>query len=158
NSTLDGFSVVHGNANAGGLEGGGCVVVVSGPATLANLVIAYGVAPGEGGGGLYTESAVRVEGCVFHDCVAIHGGAVMAAFTVGVEFSRCVFARNLAGGVGGAVCSLSEARFENVLFSGNEADYGGAIYQYFHESEIVNVTFHGNSAEHDGGALYVEED
>src|SRR5690606_19363688 len=70
NSTLDGFSVVHGNANAGGLEGGGCVVVVSGPATLANLVIAYGVAPGEGGGGLYTESAVRVEGCVFHDCEA----------------------------------------------------------------------------------------
>src|SRR5690606_5811380 len=58
-----------------------------------------------------------------------------------------------AAGVGGAVCSLSETRFENVLFSGNEADSGGAIYQEFYDSEIVNVTFHGNSAAREGGAM-----
>ncbi|PKO15700.1 MAG: hypothetical protein CVU39_09250 [Chloroflexi bacterium HGW-Chloroflexi-10] len=58
------------------------------------------------------------------------------------------------GAGSGKECSPS---FRNVTFSGNTADYGGAMYNYgllgASSPSLTNVTFSGNTADY-GGAMY----
>ena len=58
-------------------------------------------------------------------------------------------------GVGGGMMSIGGSpTLINVLFAGNHARQGGAIYLEDSDPPLVNVAFSGNAAEEEGGALY----
>jgi hypothetical protein len=48
----------------------------------------------------------------------------------------------------------SNPTLSNVTFSGNSAEFGGAMYNRSSSPQLTNVTFSGNSANIDGGAMY----
>jgi predicted outer membrane repeat protein len=58
-------------------------------------------------------------------------------------------------GVGGGMISVGGSpTLINVLFAGNHARKGGAIYLGDSEPLLANIAFSGNTAEEEGGALY----
>lgn len=58
---------------------------------------------------------------------------------------------------GGSICSPD---IQETIFSGNSADFGGALFNYGQNGAsnptLINVVFSGNYAESNGGAIYNE--
>ena len=101
-----------------------------------------------------------------HNIVITNGGALFAntgSKVIFEESSNVSFVENSAVFGGGAVSILDSSLIMHgrVLFEGNSADSGGAIYiqAYFNDSNIVlkNVRFEKNTAVRTGGAIYAED-
>lgn len=137
----------------------------SAPVVISGLTIRGGNAEGrliffEGGGvaeadyaggGILISSGgdYTFEHCVFADCNAQYGGAII---TDGgyqpIQFNDCKFENNRATVRGGAVAIRTLfASIINCTFRGNEsAGDGAAVLSFSDETEILNCVFSGNSA------------
>jgi predicted outer membrane repeat protein len=165
NSTVDGFTIVNGQAGRGG---GVCCVEASSP-TISNCVFEGNVAT-QGGGGIYvSRSNPILSQCIFcrnragdHDSREIGdrwkppacGGAVLnvgGAPTV----AGCRFRENLATASGGAVCNAGAvASFTDCVFTSNEAGHlGGAIAAIETRVTATSCVFCQNTADGCGGAI-----
>ena len=92
----------------------------------------------------------------------ITGSTILDGFTITAGQANANFAPNNTGGGfycdghgNGKECSPS---LNNMAFSGNYAEYGGAMFNYGRNGDsspvLKQVTFSGNSAEKSGGAMF----
>lgn len=111
------------------------------------------------GGAFYANvNSALIEGCLFQDNTAQHGGAIDVSTGNGsgqTIVKNCEFIQNTAtDGEGGAMRHAGDLTVLNTLFDGNSAiDFnGGAIS--CRQIDIKNCTFKNNKATYYGGALY----
>jgi hypothetical protein len=87
---------------------------------------------------------------------AWHGGGLHCT-SGSPAISNVVFTGNRAVGYGGGAYAWTNARFLNVVFDGNTADYGGGLCTGGkNDSRIVNTIFTANTATVSGGGMYCE--
>ncbi len=184
-ATLDGFTVLRGNAigdendQGAGLygpqrsptvsncvfrdnvaTGGGAMYLSASTATLTGCTFEHNTAqPGNGGAVLLSYSQVSIRDSVFRENQAARmGGALVEDGCAGLV-SACRFERNTAALDGGAVSAgASNSLYVNDVFVGNGAlgGGGGAVQVgYFATPTFVNCTFNGNTATGGGGAFFV---
>ncbi|MES2646427.1 MAG: choice-of-anchor Q domain-containing protein [Bacteroidota bacterium] len=70
---------------------------------------------------------------------------------------NCIFTSNFAAAYGGAVFNQGAAAmptFINCVFSGNQAQFGGGVYNESAQTRIINSTFSSNQVTGNGGAMY----
>jgi len=182
NLTLDNCSFIGNSANN---SGGGIKALWRGSIMLSNCTF-IGNAAGVYGGGYsdHKDCSSILMNCTFDDNSAEYGGAIYSSsknlVSVGCTFrqnwaseggaiyndrinliiERCNFSRNWAIN-GGAILNLgpySSSTMNCCIFSGNSADYGGAIENWVtYNTILTNCMFSGNSANLQGGALYNHE-
>lgn len=158
-SVVDGFTIAGGrgdgvspNERAGGLYNLGLNT------TLRNCLLTENRAGR--GAALYSDvsGTMQVEDCTFLHNHALFGsgGAIALDFGAAAQFDRTRFLGNTANNNGGALdVSNSSFTARNCLFSGNSADYGGAIYALGSGGLIVNSTLANNVALNHAGGVYV---
>ncbi|MCH2162122.1 MAG: hypothetical protein MK085_09645 [Phycisphaerales bacterium] len=140
-----------------------CIRVENGGEALVQAIdFTRGI--GTHGGAIYcTETAgdVTFQACTFDDCKGIYGGGVAyLASNATTTFSGCTMtnnAGNLIMGDGGAIkCLAGSLNTTQCIFSGNEADIGGAILcTETGGLSATNCTFSQSTA-NTGGAIYLD--
>ncbi len=114
------------------------------------------------GGAIAVENASpTIADCVFVQCRAINRGGAIYLDESSSEIRDCTFVNNSTNGAGGAVgvSSFTAPRFSDCVFSGNQADWGGALYLELGlnsqaECPVSRCVFQANRAFTLGGALY----
>jgi predicted outer membrane repeat protein len=101
-------------------------------------------------------AAVELDGFVITGGYDIDGfGAGMYVYGVQPRLTNLVFIGNRANQGGAIFINYSAGTIlANVVFSHNTAKFGGAIYNEQSEAGLFNVSFSGNSAEDAGGGMY----
>jgi predicted outer membrane repeat protein len=131
--------------------------------TISGLTLQGASNSGSGtGGAIYAGNyvALTLRDIVFTGNSAYEGGAIWAGYFGTVTVSHCTFASNSAQGFGGAIFSGAPLSISNSTFSGNSANWGGAIYDAAYGSTqpspgtIDTAQFTQNSATGGGGAIY----
>ncbi|MHC4218202.1 MAG: right-handed parallel beta-helix repeat-containing protein, partial [Planctomycetota bacterium] len=125
---------------AGALRHDGLVqLVLSGCTFSGNTAVV-----GAGTVASFGPGSLRLVDCVFADNEAEGVGAV-ASEQLDTAFVNCVFARNRAGFVAGALGDASGTlRLINCVLSRNEADVAGGVDSVNDLSEVLNCTVAGN--------------
>ena len=144
--TLDGFTVVKGNAN------GGTNATINGQSGIwANA-----------GGAMHTYvSTMTISNCIFDDNYGQYGGAYKDIGSP-ITFTNCVFSNNYAFNHGGAfdksygnATSFINCLFYNNLANRNSSRMGGALQLGVCTAgtTLINCTFYNNNAtpSHGGG-------
>ncbi len=149
---------------------------------LDGFVIADGNSDGAGpsadkercGGGIYidgsgagNESKPIIQNCIFQNNFARDGGAAYVNGRGGVcnpTFINCDFRNNKVDLDGGAIFNdgrqngVANTVMQQCLFSGNQANYGGALCNYGGKGQcnpiIKNCIFRNNEAFLRGGAIF----
>lgn len=70
---------------------------------------------------------------------------------------NCIFTANLVTAYGGAVFNEGASAtptFINCVFSGNQAAFGGGIYNESAQTQVINCTFAANVISGNGGGMY----
>jgi len=123
-----------------------------------------------GYGGAAVESydpSLTVESCVFINNHAGYGGAIYSRNII--QITDCEFIGNVGENSGGGLffnvyTGTGAAIVERCVFSGNTADYGGAVFEsgFGNGSSrtlaLRNCMISANSATYDGGGLFVSGD
>ena len=108
---------------------------------------------------LHCKSYVSLEGTAEETTIldAERQGGVLYCFDVkGLRIENLTVRNGVADHGGGLYCELSSPTISNVIFSGDSANLGGAIYCIQNSNPIlIEVTIHNNSAEK-GGGIYCE--
>jgi hypothetical protein len=149
NSTavLDGCTISNGYSGwdyeAGAMMNSGAHI------TIKNCVFSNNKSEAIGGAMTNLASDVNISNCVFTGNVAKYnsGGAIINNAS-SAHISNTVFTGNMAGGVGGAIHTLSSASsryadpvINNCVFVGNNASGGGgAVYFYRYSRPIITNT------------------
>ncbi|MEZ4650776.1 MAG: right-handed parallel beta-helix repeat-containing protein [Candidatus Eisenbacteria bacterium] len=151
-----GSAVINANNFGTGLS----FVGVTGSVTVEGIAFQNG--DGERGGGLAVDGVlggVTVKDCEFFGNLADRTGGAIDAYDTVVEVSGCYFEGNGTNGSseqrGGAIHLRGfndGSTFTDCTFSGNNADYGGAIYGKG-VFTVTDCTFESNSGSA-GGAIY----
>jgi hypothetical protein len=135
NAVLDGFIIVHGNAN--------------------------GTSADNWGGGLLNNgiSTMNVKNCTFKNNTAGEGGGVENYFCSGIiYYDNCLFENNTASSGGGMASHDTPTDVRYCLFIKNSATslYGGAMYNWGASSSanVINCTMYDNIAAGSGGAIH----
>lgn len=84
-------------------------------------------------------------------------GGGMYNFNTSPLIRNCIFTANFALAYGGAVFNqwpTATPTFINCVFSGNQAQWGGAIYNESAQTRVFNSTFSSNEVANTGGAIY----
>lgn len=168
-ATLDGFTIVDGNADFPN-DGSGCLIETD-DTDAEILRIVTDIKSSAGGGLLNIHASTVTRNCTFRNNAASKGGAVYNMVTqtwnsgedsvIGDSpwFENCVFEENSATGRGGAVNSdfFTTPTYVNCQFKDNHCDAkGGAVYNDMGSpSYFINVLFAENSAER-GAALVAD--
>jgi predicted outer membrane repeat protein len=177
---LDGFIVTGGYGD--GTYGGGILISVSDP-TLAHMVISDNFASsggggvrssggnpnfidveftgnetGSDGGGLYIGGGTpTLTNVVFENNVSGRNGGGIYNQGISIRLENVAFVGNVADDNGGAMYSSGPSSgplpMINVVFMGNSANYGGALYNYHNVPVITNASFTGNLATYTGGGM-----
>jgi len=172
-STLDGFTITHGNASSGGglyllnsspalannaitansasVSGGGLFLTGASP-TLANMTITTNTA--SGGGGLYaTGAAPTLTNSTISANTATSGAGVFLAGNSAATLIGNRIAGNTAASSGAGVCISSSApTLASNLLSGNTAaSSGGGLALYSSAPTLTNNTIVSNVAPSGGG-------
>ena len=131
--------------------------------TLSDFTLANGCADGSssesqrGGAFFGYDSYLTLQGMRFEgNRAGVNGGAVLVGVeNVGsVTIRQTTFEGNQAGLRGGAVFASSVATsIEDSVFTGNQANVGGAFDQRYSNATVTRSTFSGNAATSDGGAI-----
>ncbi len=125
---------------------------------IQDITITAAQNPAYGGAISSVNNNSVAENCVFTQCVAQYGGAIIVGACVDGYFTarNCTFNMNTATSNGGAVYVEGEAcmAMEGCLFFGNNAQYGGAVYLGGSEVSIETCTFHANWSTASGGGVY----
>ncbi len=139
--------------NSASSDGGGLSSEHDSSPTLINCTFSGNLAytgGGMSGGGTLTN-------CTFIANSAWSGGGII---TGECTFTGCTFTGNSAQNVGGAIANYFRSWKEhpillNCIFTGNIADYGGAIYNHeWVDFPLTNCTFNANKARNRGGAMW----
>ncbi|HNT36920.1 MAG TPA: right-handed parallel beta-helix repeat-containing protein, partial [bacterium] len=158
-TTLDGFTIMSGNANglaaSGDNTGGGILIDTASP-ILARLIVKNNKATGSGGA-IYVRknSDPNISDCVFlGNTSSLNGGGV---YNLGNgTFKNCAFIGNRSNGFGGGIINQDNtAVLLGCLFSGNRAGgAGGGSYNAGSGTKTyINCTFGSNIAVQDGGGI-----
>lgn len=145
---LTGFTITNGTGTliAPFLFGGGIYVVNSSP-TLDHLFVIFNTAGGFGGngGGIYfSNSTSLVNGCRISNNESNRGGGIR--FTqADVMVKNTWIKDNFVVASGGGIMSFqSSPKFEQCVFTGNQAAYGGAMSCYESNPLIDRASVYGN--------------
>ena len=96
--------------------------------------------------------------CKFYDnSTTGEGGAIYLSNTSTLlNCTDCEFMRNSAGTEGGAIKTYAPVTLIDCIFTGNTANYGGALYMYSTSANVNcnGCSFSSNSATNGGGAIY----
>jgi len=119
---------------------------------------------GQLGGGLRLgSSSVTVTNSLFHNCLAIKGGAIAVTGGASPVITACTFTSNSALNQGGAIYAEagSAPQIINCLFNGNMNTSltlkGGTIASLASSPQIVNSTIvNSSSPVNDGTSIYLE--
>ena len=135
NAVLDGFIIIHGNAN--------------------------GTSADNWGGGLLNNgiSSMNINNCTFKNNTAGEGGGAENYFCSGIiYYDNCVFDNNTATSGGGIASHDTPTDVRYCLFIKNSATvlYGGAMYNWgaFSSANVINCTMYDNTATESGGAIH----
>jgi len=135
-----------------------CYHVVTGAdnAVLDGFTIIGGYADGEsndehGGGMLNFGTSPIIRHCMFKYNAALYGGGAIANIASPVIpqpfFQNCLVVNNQAANFGGGVYShFSMPMVVNCTFSGNQAQYGGAIFEDCSSGWVVDSILWGDDA------------
>ncbi len=179
NFTLDGFTIMNGNANGTGTltvrtlpierRGGGAIYNDEADGMYRNLVIKNNTAYSDndefgGGGGVYNNQGTpQFNNCTFLSNRAVNcNGGAMKNFASSPRIVNCSFRHNSAitqDEGGGAINNKSQstAVITNTIFDSNESTLsGGAMYDDESFSSFENVSFINNRAANCGGGLDAE--
>jgi parallel beta-helix repeat protein/predicted outer membrane repeat protein len=129
-ATLDGFTIVGGNANGTGIDGKG--------------------------GGMYNKlGSPRIKNCIFMWNSAVDGGGIYNESDSKPMLTNCIFNGNDANNNGGGMeNSGSNPTLINCTFSQNWAGQGGGLYNEGDSNSVLtNCIFNGNSANNGGGGM-----
>jgi len=158
-ATLDGFTIMAGNANGTDCLHSGCgggMYNESSSPTLANVTFSSNAAFNGGGMANYYSSPtltnVTFSGNAASDVNG--GGGGMYNFYSSPTLTNATFSSNSTTGWGGGMYSYGGSpTLTNVTFSGNSADFGGGMYSNGGTTTLTNVTFSGNTASEYGGGM-----
>ena len=141
NSTLDGFTITHGNAID---NYGGGLYNIHPSMQIKNCLFVSNKADGDGGG-IYNQAAsLTIMNCTFVENTAgVDGGGLFLGKAMG-----CTFRGNIAKRNGGGLCNGVAT---NCVFIDNTAHKNGGGMCW---SGAVNSTFFGNTAQGNGGGVY----
>lgn len=142
-ATIQNVTIRDGSAPGGQ---GGCVQVATGSNLTLRHVNVTGCAA-SGGGGIYTLSGSTVfvfDSTISSNHVNNNGGGILAAGFM--YMMNTAVLDNSANGQGGGIHSTSSANLTNVTVSGNSANFTAGIYLSNGTSTLTNVTVAGNSA------------
>jgi hypothetical protein len=166
-SRIDGFTITGGNATTSGEEAGGGILLndffmssSSPELEIANCIITGNMAYWGGGMNAVDIESLVVTNTSFELNQAIDGGGLFMIDS-NITFSDCVFKENTASDEGGGVYLWTWSNFDlyldNLLFEGNNAYYGGALFSrlQFH-AYTNNAIFTANTAEW-GGGVYASD-
>ena len=113
------------------------------------------------GGGINCENAsVRIENCIFENCISeSDGGAVFSSNGENLFINNCEF-----NGCGAASCGAIGTMQNNNLvidscsFNGNSANIAAGIFLDSNLSTLVkNCSFSNNNASNNGGGVYISD-
>jgi len=156
-STVDGFTILGGNANTGvgsTLSGGGMYNLDSSP-SLSNLIFtANSAANVGGGGGMFNDNSnPTLMNVTFENNSARDGGGMFNANS-NPDLVDVTLDSNFAYAGGGIYNFQSNPVLTNVTFGNNSVAYGGAIYNVSSNPTLTNVTINSNPASNAGGGMY----
>lgn len=126
-ATLDGFTIMHGRADAGTF-------------------------PNNSGGGLLNEGTTQVIGCAFEQNFAASGAGAFSRFGIGT-FVGCSFISNSASSEGGGLYVRDGGSATNCTFSGNNSSFGGGLWACCGLIEVSDCAFASNFGNF-GGAVF----
>ena len=123
------------------------------------------------GGAIDTNCFTIFDGCYFDNNYAGEdGGAIYAYYPsyedVSLYITNSIFRNNFASGNGGAVYmnafksnndfvnGAAKSLINTTIFYNNEADYGGAVFN-FQDTDVIDSDFVLNNARQGGGAIYM---
>lgn len=162
--TLDGFTIIGGNANHdpdnqgwnSGSEyarGGGMYLLYANP-NLSNLYFKENHAL-KGGGAMYcTHASPMITGCAFrNNKAAANGGGIWCIYSSSPTILNCTISGNSAGYGGGMKLDIDCLPIIiNCEINGNYAYYGAGLYmQSDCHAAITNCTISGNSGGNGSG-------
>ena len=114
--------------------------------------------------GFWAIGSLTLEGVTMSRCEKSNGGAVSSSYRTGgpVVIESCVFRECKStykyGGDGGAVHQTGGTlTVTNTTFTGNSAQYGGAVYIHENFAEFSDTVFESNHADGSGGAGVLSE-
>lgn len=146
---LDGLTITGGNAdsdNGGGMNN----PVLSAYPTVRNCIFKYNKAAT--GAGVYNAISINNAplfiNCSFIGNVATVGGGGMFNFYSSPTLHNCIFVGNDGGEKGGGMADVYQVATQmvNCSFSGNQADFAGAIYLEEAAPIYTNCILWGNSS------------
>lgn len=142
--TLKSLTIMAGQSPdvGGGLLNRGETTILNG-SFLSNTAASWG-------GGIQNEGALTLIGSSFSDNTAIQGGAFHNATAGVMTVSDSAFSGNTASFAGGGIVNSNWLTITNSLFSDNEAQGGGGLYNVG-DLMITSVTFITNTATTAGG-------
>ncbi len=145
---------------------GGAIYNANGTVSISDSVFSHNSTK-YFGGAIYTDGTLTISDSSFSsNSSADWGGAIYNGGEGTLTIGNSDFSGNSAIGdeddpdsigSGGAVSNRGELSIRDSTFSGNSADWGGAIINWDEELNITNSTFSGNSAG-SGGAINNVED
>ncbi len=154
---LDGFTITSGQANIYPDRRGGGMYVIGGNPSLSNLTFRGNMAIYSGAGLYSQDSNLTLHNANFRKNRTLGGGGGLAnnggsITLVGVDFSE-----NHAPWGGGMFHALDNGTtLVNVTFHGNQAEMGGGFANLSAAPTLNNVVFSGNVAQWYGGGLVNE--
>ena len=156
-AVLDGFRIIAGMANGGGVLslGGGMYNDGCSPA-VTHCSFAGNIANTGGGMANYNSSSPAVTDCTFSENSASLGGGMANYSSSSPAVTNCTFAANEAQNGAGMLNDHSSPEVTSCTFTANEAQNGsgGGMYNYTGSSPtLTNCTFVGNSAFSMGGGI-----
>jgi hypothetical protein len=136
-----------------GYEGSGLFCGSSSP-VLKNIVFRNnGTSAGYGGGAYCKETIVTMTNVSFLNNKAEQGAGLYMWDSPDSFLNRIIFKGNVARYGGAVYCSQNDVAITNALIVNNEALLGGAIATYSNVIHLINSTIYGNMAEN-GGVVY----
>ena len=113
------------------------------------------------GGGIYaSSSSVFVENTFATDLFAGSGGGFISGETSRIRIQNCLFSNNMAAEGGGVIECDPDCRFSDTgsHYSGNAAEFGGAIYVADSDLSVQKCNFTEGSARNGGGIYALSSD
>ncbi len=155
-SVLDGFTVEGGLANESPNLNGAGAHIWRGSPTIRNVIFTGNDAAGRGGAVFVNGGSPVFTNVRFIDNTAQHGGAI-AVDAGKIDVQACYFENNHADLHGGAIFAQNAdlIRLRGSDLRGNEAQNGGALaLQFVTELDDFSTLYSGNVAEF-GGAIHL---
>ena len=113
------------------------------------------------GGGIYASSSnVSVENTSASDLSARDFGGFLSGSTSEIRMQNCLFSDNMASDGGGVIECDPDCRFSDTgsHYSGNAAEFGGAIYVADSDLSVQKCQFAKGSARNGGGIYALSSD